>query len=275
MSDENIDQVLDITKTVSGILGDLFLEMLLRSFLIGLLGLVVAIILLTIGNRKSWFSRQHRVWNILSKIHYILWILLFTFTGCMVGATNALESRVDAELDKHLFLLLEAKLPTLRKYLIEKLPVRSDDEPISVGEATQRFLQTLYYEPDSDGLFERTKARCINWLTLNFGKWVIVTIFGAIVAYAVGRTGQTLGMDAETIEFTVKTIKSADFSQVDHNIAQIVVDAVQYQVGTLFNGAYLHILGIFALVLLPLLMEILTYHLWWKKRYVKVETTPI
>lgn len=273
MNEESLDQALDITKTVAGTLGQLLLEMLPRSLLLGLLGFVLAVVLVVVGNRKAWFSREHRVWNILSKLHYLLWIPLATFTGCAMGATSALESRVEAELDERFQPLLEAEMPALETFLVEKLPVRSDDESISVGEATQRFLQTLYYEPESDGLFDKTKARCVNWVTLNFGKWVIVTTFGAIVAYAVGRTGETLGLDASTIEFTVNTIKTADLSQVDKNIAQIVVEAVQHQVSAFFNGIYVQILGIFALILLACIIEIVIYHLWWKKRYVKVQAT--
>jgi hypothetical protein len=213
------------------------------------------------------------VWNILSKLHYPLWLGLFTLTGCAVGATSALESRVDNEIDSQLRPLLASRMPALEEFLVEKLPVRSDDEPISVGEAAQRFLQTLYYEPESSGFLDRARARCVNWVTLNFGKWVIVTTFGAIVTYAVGRTGDTLGLDAATIEFTVNTIKAADLSRVDQNIAQIVVEAVQVQVSAFFNGVYLQLLGFFALVLLAFVIEILVYHLWWKRRYVKVEAT--
>jgi hypothetical protein len=59
-----------------------------------------------------------------------------------------------------------------------------------------------------------------------------------------------------------------DLSQVDKNITQIAVEAVEHQVGAFFNGLYLQLFAIVALILLVLIAEILIYHLWWEKRFV-------
>lgn len=175
MNDAALDQFWGLSEASLRWVGGLLLEMLPRTLVFGLVGFVAAFGLVVFAHRRGWFVRRHRVWNILCKLHVPLWIVLFSVFGCALGAARSVESRVAVELDESFGPLLAAQLPTLKTFLLEELPVRSADDPISVGEATQRFLHKLYYAPSSDGWIDRSVARCVNWVTLNFGKWVVVT----------------------------------------------------------------------------------------------------
>lgn len=255
-----------LLKMVSTGVWPLITAVLPRALVGGVLGLVAGVVVIVVARRRGWLRRSPRVWSVLAKLHYPLCILAFMFAGCGVGAIAGVERQINVLVDAQVEPALAAWLPTLKRLLVEKLPEISPNRPMSAREAAQRLMQSLYSAPASDGAFDRAKSRAVNWVTLNFGKWVITAGVTAIAGYAVGRTGDTLGLTPDTVKFTASTIADMDLSRVDRNLAQVALDVLRRQLGGVFRTAYVHLALALALTMLLAAAEIVAYKLWWRRR---------
>ncbi len=246
-------------------LGGVLLHAIPWALLLGFVGTLIAVFVCVLFYKRGLLKRNRRGWNIACKLWYVAIVVVLSGAGCASGAALGVQREVHAIVDEEVRPALEKNMPTLHEFLTEKLDV-NPDQTMTSEQAAGRLLEMLYYEPKSDGAIDKGVARSVNWFTLNFGKWVITAAVGAMVAYAVGRTGDTLGLSKGTIEFTVNTIKDMDLSKADDTIVKIALDALLAQVDGYFNSIYLTLLAAVAALALLLGAEIFVYRRYFMNR---------
>jgi hypothetical protein len=215
--------------------------------------------------RRRLLVRSPRAWNILTALVYPWLLVTFVLAGGALSALHTAQGQTHVWVSGTLGPLARTKLPAIRDWLTTQVDWGSARE-LTLDQAAQRVLARLYYQPRSGGWLEQRKARAINYLTLNFGKWVITAGLGALAAYAVGRTGESLGLDDETIRFSIATIREMDLSRVDENVFEVFERALLVQLDKLFKALYLKVGLLFIAALLPVLIEILVYFVWYQRR---------
>jgi hypothetical protein len=239
-----------------------------RAVFGGFLGLFAAIGVLGVVRRRGWLRREPPVWRAFARLHYPLCVLVLMAGGCGAGAVRGAEARVNRVVDEQVRPALAGWLPSLHALLVETLPARALDEPMSAAEAAQRLMQKLYSPATSDGALEQARARAVNWVTLNLGKWVVTAAVTGMAAYGAGRAGDTLGLTPETIRFTARTIADMDLSRVDENLAQIVLDALRHQLDALFTHAYVTVGLAVGIATALAVLELVAYAIWRRRRAV-------
>jgi len=236
------------------------------------LGLVVAIPALLYIRRKQWLRRRFRAWNFATFFVYPYLMLVLATGGGALGGLLGAQDKIHAFVSATMTPLARSQMPTVKQWLTESVDWGTAKD-MSLDEAARRVLQKLYYPPASDGWFDRQRARVINYFTLNLGKWIVSAGLGALGAYAMGRAGDTLGLDASTIRFSVDVIRELDLSRVDDRFPQMLERALAEKMDQLFEALYLKVGLLFALALLLPAVEMWIYFRWY--HHPKVEPRPV
>ncbi len=227
----------------------------------GLYGLCLSMPAFVLLRRHQVFRRKPRTWNLLAKLVYPYLLAVFVLGGSAVGGLLAAETRTDTWIAEAMVPLVRADLPTIKEWLSNKVDWGAARD-FSLDDATQRVLRSLYYRPASDSWFEERKAGAVNYITLNLGKWVVTAGLGAIGAYAVGRTGDTFGLDPDTVRFSIDIVRETDLSRVNENFFRILRGALRNKAAKVFKVLYWEAGLIFGLALLLPVTESLIYFFW-------------
>jgi hypothetical protein len=246
------------------------------ALLYAAMGLVAAIVLMVWVGRKSLLRRRPRAWNVLAKVSYlaILLVTLFAFTA--VGVVRHVQKETMSALEVSVTPLVRANTVLLREYLTLKMSAYAPGQPVSARELVDATLKDLYYRPTSDSLWERGKARIVNWTLRKLGGEVLTAVFQKIIVakvetMAAGLKNQTqneaakVGVDALR-KVLLDANRRVDLSALDRTLPQIILDVAGQQIHAVFVHAYLTIaliwLGIGALIG----AEMLLYLRWYEKR---------
>lgn len=246
------------------------------ALLYAVMGLVAAIVLMVWVARKNLLRRRPRAWNVLAKVSYlaILLVTLFAFTA--VGVVRHVQKETMSALEVSVTPLVRANTVLLREYLTLKMSAYAPGQPVSARELVDATLKDLYYRPTSDSLWERGKARIVNWTLRKLGGEVLTAVFQKIIVakvetMAAGLKNQTqneaakVGVDALR-KVLLDANRRVDLSALDRMLPQIILDVAGQQIHAVFVHAYLTIaliwLGIGALIG----AEMLLYLRWYEKR---------
>lgn len=246
------------------------------ALLYAAMGLVAAIVLMVWVGRKNLLRRRPRVWNVLAKVSYlaILLVTLFAFTA--VGVVRHVQKETMSALEVSVTPLVRTNTVLLREYLTLKMSAYAPGQPVSARELVDATLKDLYYRPTSDSLWERGKARIVNWTLRKLGGEVLTAVFQKIIVakvetMAAGLKNQTqneaakVGVDALR-KVLLDANRRVDLSALDRTLPQIILDVAGQQIHAVFVHAYLMIaliwLGAGALIG----AEMLLYFRWYEKR---------
>ncbi len=230
-----------------------------------LVGMLLCIPLLVLIRRRRWLKRGPRAWDLATLLVYPYLIVCFMGAGVAFGVIREGHQQSRALVQGTLSPLARSNLPAMKQWLTERVDW-SGARDFSLDEATHRVLSTLYIPPASDAWFDRHKARALNYLTLNLGKWMVTAGLGVVMAYGAGRAGDSLGLSEETVRFSVDVIRRMDLSRVDDNFFQILERAVLDHVAAAFGGLYLQVALTLGLLLLIPVVEALLYFHWFERR---------
>jgi hypothetical protein len=266
MTAADLRPILDVILKLLSIVGG-------AALLGGFLGFIVATPVLIMIGRRRLLRRSPRTWNLLTTLVYPYLLVVFILTGGGLGGVFAGHRYTERWISGTLAPMVQLKLPTIREWLNKEVDW-GHTRAASIDDIAHLILTRLYYKPESDSWFEQKRARMVNYVTLNVGKWIIVGALGAFVGYVVARGGDTVGLDKGTIQITVDLIKEMDLSKVDQSFFQILESAMLGQIDKVFKGFYVQAALFFLLGLLVPLAEILIYFLWYERRVARSATLP-
>lgn len=262
--------------------GDLALGALPWILLYGALGLVVAIILCYKLARKNVLVRRPRAWNILSKLSYVLILVALPLLGGAFGAVHSVHRIVNQALERDLQPVFVTYMPTLRVYLEQQVKLIQPGQPISMRSLIEPLVKGMYYQPTSNSVWERSKARWVNELILRRGSVLLTQVLQEQLIAKVGLLGEALkssdfrgqpgselaklGTDL-AVRLTTDVTRNADFSKLDKTLPAIFVDAIKQKASAYFNSLKIT-LGVFlALALLLVWGEVMIYRRVYLRRY--------
>lgn len=229
------------------------------------LGFILALPLLFIIARKGVLKRKHTWWNRLTLLVYPYLLLAFMASAGAWGALTASHHEVDTRIDDTLGPLVRAQLPTMKEWLTTQVEW-DPNKDYSLEEAAQNVLAKLHYPPKDDSWWEQQRARAVNYVTMNTGKWVIAAGLGAAISYGMGRAGESLGLDKDTVRFSIDVIREMDLSRLDDNFFQILERALHDKVAKVFKALNIKV-GLFSLAaLLVPVAEMLVYFYWYERK---------
>lgn len=240
------------------------------------LGLGVAIVLMVWISRKKLLRRRPRLWNVLAKLSYavILLVTLFAFTA--TGVVRHIQKETLIALETTVDPLVRVNTVLLREYLSAKMAAYGPAHPVSAQELVDATLKDLYYQPVSDSLWERGRARIVNWTLRKLGREVLTAVFQKIIVAKVetmaeGLKNQTQNEAAKVgVDMVRKLLLDAnrrvDLSALDRTLPQIILDVAGQQIRAIFHQAYLMIVLIWLGIGALLGAEMLLYFRWYEKR---------
>jgi hypothetical protein len=240
------------------------------------MGLVAAIVLMVWVARRHWLRRRPRVWNILAKLSYLVILLVTLFAFTAVGVVRHVQQETMTALETTLDPLVRVNTVLLREYVSAQIAAHGPDHPVTARELVNATLKDLYYRPASDSLWERSKARIVNWTLRKLGGDLLETVFEKIIvakadSVVAGLKDHTqseagkVGIDVLR-KVLLDANRKVDLSALDRTLPQIILDAAGNQIRATFHKAYLMIaliwLGVGALIA----AEMLLYFRWYEKR---------
>ena len=232
--------------------------------LYGVLGFVLAIVICYQLAKKCLLVRRPRAWHVAAKLSYVLILVALPVLGGAFGAVHSVHRLVNQALVRDLQPVFEAHAPVLRLYLEQRVRLIAPDQPVSMRSLIEPLVQSMYYKPVSDGVWERSKARWINEFTLRRGSVLLTEVLQAQLVSRVGVLGETLkGSDLR------------DLSKLDKSLPLVFVDAIGRQASAYFNSLKLTI-GLFLLLALLLVWgEIMLYRHYYLRRYPPATAMPV
>jgi hypothetical protein len=240
------------------------------------LGLAVAIVLMVGIARKKLLRRRPRVWNVLAKLSYavILVATLLAFTA--VGVVRHVQKETISALEVHVTPLVRVNTVLLREYVSTQIAAYGPDHPVTARELVNGTLKDLYYRPTSDSIWERGKARVVNWTLRKLGGDVLEAVFEKIIVAKADSVVKGLKDHTQSaagkvgVDVLRKVLLDADrkvdLSALDRTLPQIILDAVGNQIRATFHQAYLMIVLIWLGIGALLGAEMLLYFRWYEKR---------
>lgn len=259
------EQVLEYAKTIFGEFADEILFILPSALISSLVAFILAIVVLIILKKKCLFQRDHKIWNMISKLHYPVWIVVFVVTGFAYGTVSAVSTRAERVLEKTGKPFIEASIPVLYEHLLNELPVSSPSEKITIRNATDHIIKNFAYVPKSDSQIENLKSKSINWISSSVGEWVIIYAVNALVTKAIQDAGRVLHFSEEDLEFNQTSLIDMDFSQADSSVSQVVYGAIKNKLKIVMSGVKQNVYFMFCLTILLLLLDPIAHHFWRKK----------
>ncbi len=243
---------------------DALTGMIGQAALFSLVGFISGIVLVVVCGKKRLFLRENRIWNFFAKLTYVYVPVVFLIVGGLFGVVRGGHKAANRSIDA-VCMYSTKVIPSFKTYLDQNWE-SVVAEPMSLEETAGRFFTKFYVEPESDGYFDRKKAKIINFFTMNAGKWIVVGLATVVVVKA----GDAVGLDESQTGTVLKLIKDMDLSKVDSNFFQIFADALKETIGRWFGGLYVGILiKLFVLLLLPAI-EVGVY-LFLKRRATRMQ----
>jgi hypothetical protein len=268
------------SEPLADFLLNLFWSSLPSALLYAGVGLVVAIVLMVWVARKKLLRRRPRLWNVLAKLSYVLILAGAVFGASAIGVVRHVQQQTMSIFESAAVPLVRANTVVLREYVTAKLASFAPGQPVTARELVDATLKDLYYQPTSDSLWERGKARIVNWTLRKLGGEVLTAVFQKIIIAKVEGMAAALKTDmhgqeqGEAVSFGADVLKKVlldanrklDLTVLDRTLPQIILDAARQQIGATFHSVYLMI----AMVLLAIAAivggEMLLYFRWFEKR---------
>ena len=231
--------------------------------LYGVLGFVLGIVICYQLAKKCLLVRRPRAWHVAAKLSYVLILVALPLLGGAFGAVHSVHRLVNQALVRDLQPVFEAHAPVLRIYLEQRVKLIAPGQPVSMRGLIEPLVQSMYYQPVSDGYWERSKARWINEFILRRGSALLTEVLQEQLSTRAGVLGETLtGADLR------------DLSKLDKSLPMIVIDAIRHQASAYFNSLKLTI-GLFLLLALLLVWgEIMLYRHYYLRRYPSATAMP-
>jgi hypothetical protein len=151
------EQIIEYASIVFGKFFEEIFYMLPGAIISSIASFFLAIFFLIILTKKKMFRRDNKIWNLVAKLHYPIWIAVFIIAGFFNGAISALGSRAENVLEETGKPIIEASIPVLYEYLINELPTSSPNEKITIRSATNHIMNDIAYTPKSDSQIENLK----------------------------------------------------------------------------------------------------------------------
>ena len=240
------------------------------------MGLMVAIVLMVWVSRKKLLRRRPHVWNVLAKLSYLVILVATLFAFTAVGVVRHVQKETMSALEVHVAPLVRVNTVLVREYVGTRMAAYGPDHPATARELVNGTLRDLYYQPVSDSMWERGKARVVNWTLRKLGGDMLEAVFEKIIVakadsvvaglkdHAQSEAGK-VGIDVLR-RVLLDADRKVDLSALDRTLPQIILDAAGNQIRATFHHAYLMIalawLGIGALIA----AEMLLYFRWYEKR---------
>lgn len=249
------------------------------------IGLVLAVVACILLARKNLLQRHRRGWHLAAKLSYVVILLALPLAGGALGIIHGTQRAFADSIHASLIPALEQRMPALRVYLASHLSAYQPGKPASVRELVEPLVQQLYYQPRSNSLWERTKARWINELLLRQAAAQLTQVLQQQLTAQVARVGTVLsgpdfhgqagsslaklGSDV-AVKLTTDMARRLDFSVLDKSLPQVFADAVILQFNTVSNSGRIMVLMMLAGLLLLVAAEIVIY-----RRYFKPASMPV
>lgn len=261
-----MDNVLTSVGQLIEIVSDSFFSIIGNVFLYTIIGLVLAIVMMTIIARKRWAKRENGFWNFLTIFHYVAFLAAFMITLPIVGGVRAVHSMADEITHNYLKPTVEQQIGNVQKAIASLSPKEQPGFTVTVQDASNSILKDLKYTPATDEFFGEEKAELLNWIITDLGGWAVVAMVNAMADVAVDGAAESIGLDPSDVSFSVAQISSMDYSKVSAQISTSVDKSVSYYVDSFFNVYYFELLLLFTLIITIPVIEMLFYNLYWKKR---------
>lgn len=262
--------------------GDLALGALPWILLYGALGFVVAVIISWKLARKNVLVRRPRAWNILAKLSYVLMLAALPLLGGAFGAVHSVHRIVNQALERDVQPVFVTYMPTLRIYLEQQVKLIQPGQPISMRSLIDPLVKGMYYQPTSNSVWERSKARWVNELILRRGSVLLTQVLQEQLIARVGLLGEALkssdfrgqpgselaklGTDL-AVRVTTDVTRNADFSKLDKTLPVIFIDAIKQKASAYFNSLKITLAVFLALALLVVWGEVMIYRRFYLRRY--------
>lgn len=269
----------DLLHTFHVALGDSAGEVLTGALTSGvlwaLMGALAGLIATAIIWRRSLLRRRPLAWNVLAKFSYLLVLIAFIGAAAGVGAVRRVQSDFGLILTGQLKPALAAKMPTVREFLAARMSKYAPDKR-SLKDIAEILMEDLRYVPTSDTLWERTKARWVNWLIRKFGTEVIIDECRKIVIMKIEALGTAMKTDfrgraqGELVQFGADLFvklgtdatRNVDYTMLDKTVPDALIEVIQKTTDGYFRAALKMIFLIFTLVGLVVAAEMLAYFKW-------------
>ena len=149
-------------------------------------------------------------------------------------------------------------------YLEQRVKLIAPGQPVSMRSLIEPLVQSMYYQPVSDGYWERSKARWINEFILRRGSVLLTEVLQDQLITRAGVLGETLtGADLR------------DLRKLDKSLPMVFIDAIKRQASAYFNSLKLTI-GLFLLLALLLVWgEIMLYRHYYLRRHPLATAMPV
>lgn len=232
--------------------------------LYGVLGFVLAIVICYQLAKKCLLVRRPRAWHVAAKLSYVLILVALPLLGGAFGAVHSVHRLVNQALVRDLQPVFEAHAPVLRIYLEQRVKLIAPGQPVSMRGLIEPLVQSMYYQPVSDGVWEGRKARWINEFILRRGSVLLTEVLQDQLITRAGVLGETLtGADLR------------DLRKLDKSLPMAFIDTIKRQAGAYFNSLKLT-LGLFLLLALLLVWgEIMLYRHYYLRRYPLATAMPV
>lgn len=256
---ESAQTAYDFSADASKVFMEVLIKALPIALLYCLLLAVVSLVLIVVMHRRRLYTREARIWNVLSKMHYLLWLFIFGSLGFALGMIASFQSTADRAIDEKLKpVLVELALP-LKQMIISSLPPELADKPMTGQEIYDYIVEKASYQSmledkagKDDGLFITIGRKFENGVRQHMTK---VAIDMAIV-----EAGARVGLSEGQAEFSLEAFKKIDFAAKAEDIAGQVTGLVKQQVGGFANGLRLQCALCAGILVLLLFVEPLVYY---------------
>lgn len=253
-------QILEYSQNIFGVVFEEIIFLIPSVVLSLIITFFLSVIILVVLARKNFFRRRNKIWNLIAKLHYPIWMSVFIILGFIIGVINGVSSRAESILKETGKSIIEASIPILYEHLINELPLSSLNEKITIRSATTHIMKDMAYVSETDSKIEGLKAQSINWMTSTVGDWIITYAVNALVSKAMMDVGEALHFSDDDLEFSQVSLIDMDLTQSESSISQVVYEAIVISVKKIVLGAKKSVYSLFFLVMSLLLLEPVTYY---------------
>jgi hypothetical protein len=248
-------------KGLASVTGSYVFGSFLWSVLFGVLGLVLAIVACAYLYRKGMLRRQQPTWDMLAKLSYVLILVCLPLAAASIGGAYGAHRATNALLDESVKPALVSQMPQVRAYLATHLAAYRPDAIFSAQDLADAFVRDLRYQPQSRGVWERSKAYIINDLALQRGAQLLSFTMHRVMLEAIRATGanQELAQSGADLTFTVAQARTADLRKLDTTVPTLFVAAAKQGVNSYFVSIYVGIAATLLGLALLVLLEIAIY----------------
>jgi len=265
-------------EQITGPIAEIIWQGLPWFLLFAFVGLVLAIFICLYMRKTKLLRRENTIWNILAKCSYIAVLVAAPLLMGTVGAIYKMQYAIHNSLDHELLPAITKKMPALNSYLSAQTKTFNNKELYSVKDLIDPLAQSLYYQPQSSGIWEKTKAKIVNQVILQSFAHALTNVLhdelvaqieftGEIIKDMSGdyKTGATTpivdtGIDIVT-RFTKDTAQKIDFTDMTKSLPRVLVDALIHAIDGYFRSVYFTFL-LFALLIAGLILGEVFIYRW-------------